>query len=238
MKMLTVFMAIILLFSCSTKNEHELADDSLYFELVDLEQDELLKKYSVLKENIEKKRKSLKDETNEVKSKKYLITTLTDSIFHFWYDTEWDFNGITQEPRNGNIACGYFVTTTLLHFGFDLNRVKIAQQPASIIIRTLCLKESIKTFSNGNLKGLKAHLEKSEDGLFIIGLDNHVGYIYKNDTSIVMIHADAGNGKVCRERIVDCSPIVNSQFHMIGNLSDNSELLRKWRKKETIEMSE
>lgn len=236
--MFTIVISLFLFFSCATNNEHELPEDSLYFELSDLELEELQKKYTALKTNIEKKRKILEGNENEINSKKFLVTTLTDSIFHYWYDTEWDFNGITQEPRKGNIACGYFVTTTLLHFGFDLNRVKIAQQPASIIIRTLCKKESIKTFSNGNLKGLKGHLKKSEDGLYIIGLDNHVGYIHKNDTSIVMIHADAVNGKVCRERLDDCSPIVNSQFHMIGSLSENNELLKKWRKHEKIEMAE
>lgn len=236
--MLTIVISLFLFLSCATNNEHELPEDSLYFELSELELEELQKKYTALKSNIEKKRKILAGNENEINSKKFLVTTLTDSIFHYWYDTEWDFKGVTQEPRKGNIACGYFVTTTLLHFGFDLNRVKIAQQPASIIIRTLCKKESIKTFSNGNLKGLKEHLKKSEDGLYIIGLDNHVGYIHKKDTSIVMIHADAVNGKVCRERLVDCSPIVNSQFHMIGNLSENDELLRKWRKHEKIEMAE
>lgn len=236
--MFAILFSLLLFFSCSFNNEHELPEDSLYFELSDLELEELQKKYNALKSNIEKKRILLAGNENEINSKKYLVTTLTDSIFHYWYDTEWDFNGITQEPRKGNIACGYFVTTTLLHFGFDLNRVKLAQQPASIIIRTLCKKESIKTFSNGNLKGLKEYIKKSEDGLYIIGLDNHVGYIHKKDTSMVMIHADAGNGKVCRERLDDCSPIVNSQFHMIGNLSENEALLKKWRKHEKIEMAE
>lgn len=227
-----------LLFSCAVKNDHQLAEDSLYFELADLDNEKLLEKYAKLRKNILAKRDLLAKETDDSKSEKYLVSTLTDSVFHYWYDTEWDFNGITQEPRKGNIACGYFVTTTLLHTGFDLDRVKIAQQPASIIIRTLCNKESIKTFSNGNLKGLKEHLKKGKDGLYLIGLDNHVGYIHKNDTSIVMIHADAVNGKVCRERLDDCSPIVNSQFHMIGYLSGNKELLQKWRNREKIVMAD
>jgi hypothetical protein len=237
MKLIQLIIITFLFFSCSEKNHHQLEKDSLYFSLNKMDNEELQKKYSNLRENINEKRKVLsQNDKDGLASKKYLITTLVDSVFHYWYDTEWDFNGITQEPRKGNIACGYFVTTTLLHSGFDLNRIKIAQQPASIIIRTLCNQESIKSFSNGNLKGLKEYLKKSEDGLYIIGLDNHVGFIHKVDTSFVMIHADAVNGKVCRERLLDCSPIVNSKFHMIGNFSGNKELLIKWRKMEKIEM--
>jgi hypothetical protein len=198
-----------------------------------------MKKYDRLKENISAQRNRLNENDSDgKKAKRYLINTLTDSLFHFWYDTEWDFNGITQEPQKGNIACGYFVTTTLLHSGFDLQRVKLAQQPASIIIRTLCKKESIRTFINGNLKGLKEHLKKSDDGLYIIGLDNHVGFIHKEDTSVVMIHSNVVSGTVCRERLEDCSPIVNSKFHMIGDFSGNEEIIRKWKKNEKILMSE
>jgi hypothetical protein len=207
--------------------------------LAELDHQELMKKYERLKKNISEKRKRLlENDPNGKESKRYLINTLTDSLFHFWYDTEWDFNGITQEPKKGNIACGYFVTTTLLHSGFDLQRVKLAQQPASIIIRTLCKKESIRTFTNGNLKGLKDHLKKSDDGLYIIGLDNHVGYIHKKDTSVVMIHSNVVTGNVCRERLDECSPIVNSKFHMIGDFTGNEEIIRKWMKNEKIVMSE
>src|SRR5688572_14401155 len=157
MKMMNVLITIFLFVSCSVKNEHELPEDSLYFELSEIDHEALMMKYSALKSNIEKKRKALSADDSNKDARKFFVATLTDSIFHYWYDTEWDFNGITQEPRKGDIACGYFVTTTLLHSGFDLDRVKIAQQPASIIIRTLCRKESIKTFSNGNLKGLRDH---------------------------------------------------------------------------------
>lgn len=233
-----LYLSILLFVSaCSSENRHQLAEDSLYSDLMEKTDAERLRKYENLKRNIINKRNYLFDAPNKEVST-YLTHVLTDSLFHFWYDTDWDFNGTTQNPGDGSIACGYFVTTTLLHAGFDLPRAKLAQQAAGKIIQTLCKKESIKTFSNGNYKGLKAFLKKSEDGLYIIGLDNHVGFIHKKDTSIVMIHSDAGNDMVCRERLDDCRPIVKSKFHMIGNFTGNGVVMEKWKNEKRVEMVE
>lgn len=235
--MFTLIICLLIIFGCSEEKRHGLNEDGLYYDLKNTDDNERQERYNILKENIENSKNQFLNKTNE-ETEKYIVTVLTDSVFHFWYDTPWDFNGITQKPGEGEIACGYFVTTTLLHSGFKLERVKLAQQAASIIIQTLCNKETIKTFTNGNLKGLKNHLEKSKNGIYIIGLDNHVGFIHKNDTSIVMIHADYINDKVSRERLSDCRAIINSKFHMIGNFSGNAEILNAWRKNEEIRMKQ
>jgi hypothetical protein len=49
----------------------------------------------------------------------------------------WDYNGYTNTPKNGVIACGYFVSTTLKHFGFNLNRYDVAKKYSSSIVKTL-----------------------------------------------------------------------------------------------------
>lgn len=49
-------------------------------------------------------------------------------IAPFWYGTPWDFNGTTEQPGTGAIACGYFVTTVLRDAGVQLERVRLAQQ--------------------------------------------------------------------------------------------------------------
>ena len=42
---------------------------------------------------------------------------MTDSVFPHWMGTKWDFNGVSNVPGKGMIACGYFVSTTLKHVG-------------------------------------------------------------------------------------------------------------------------
>lgn len=40
------------------------------------------------------------------------VRQITQKVFPYWYGTKWDFNGTTEMPQEGSIACGYFVTTT------------------------------------------------------------------------------------------------------------------------------
>ncbi len=49
----------------------------------------------------------------------------------------WDFYGTTTTPREGKIACGYYVTTVLEQAGFHLQRVLLAQQASAYVVQTL-----------------------------------------------------------------------------------------------------
>lgn len=239
-KITSLFLITIsLLASCGKEVKHNLNRDALYYQIAELDEGIRQQKYQRLCENIGLKRQIFNSSNTSIKNvQDYLLTTMVDSVFHFWYDTDWDFNGITQKPNQGSIACGYFVTTTLLHSGLNIDRVKIAQQASSKIIQTLCKRESIKSFYNKNFKGLKEYLKSSNDGLYIIGLDNHVGFIHKKDTSIVMIHSGANTGIVCRQRIDECGPVKYSKVHVIGNLLENDALIKKWLKNERVSLTQ
>lgn len=168
-------------------------------------------------------------------AREYLYTTLTNAIFTSWYGTTWDFNGITEKPRKGKIACGYFVTTTLKHAGFSLPRVKLAQQAASIIIKTLCLKKSIKTFNK--LEQLKAYLDKQPEGIYIVGLDTHVGYLWNTRQALYFVHASySGNRQVSKELWNASVVLSKSKLFMVGNLLDNVDLMNHWIKGTAVVM--
>ena len=160
-------------------------------------------------------------------AKNYLYETLTDSIFPYWYGTPWDFNGTTQYPLQGKIACGYFVTTTLSHLGFELPRVKMAQQAASRIIRSLCPKSSIKTFNKIGL--LKKHLDQHPQGIFIVGLDTHVGFLWQSAKGLYFVHSSySGNKQVSKEPWNQSIVLNKSKLFVVGNLLDNPILINTW----------
>ncbi len=145
---------------------------------------------------------------------------LVDSIFEYWYDTEWDYNGTTLEPRKGKIACGYFVTTTLKQLGLNIDRVFLAQQASSVLIKEVCDEQSIKIFSNGNYKKMKEYVRKHEGNIFVAGLDNHVGFIVKDKDMMYFIHASGISPyKVVKDEIDDSGLITNSKYHMVGHLN-------------------
>ncbi|WP_346883237.1 hypothetical protein [uncultured Algibacter sp.] len=79
--------------------------------------------YNVLKNSIKSDRVYFKQwfESNPEKAidsaSHYIYSKLINDIVPHWYGTTWDFNGHTNIPNQGDIACGYFVSTTLKHIG-------------------------------------------------------------------------------------------------------------------------
>ncbi len=168
-------------------------------------------------------------------SQAFLQTTLSQRIFPYWYDTPWSYSGTTSSPRQGKIACGYFVTTTLQHAGFKLNRYRLAQQAASVIIRRLCQRKSIKTIGNNNTPKLIAYLKKQPDGIYILGLDTHVGFIEKYQGKLAFIHSSfSTQRRVVREPVATSKVIGSSSIYVVGNLLANQKLVTNWLLKKKV----
>ena len=125
-------------------------------------------------------------------ARSFLIRALRDSLFPAWTGTPWDYNGHCDAPLAGEIACGYFVSTPVRHCGFNLNRYKLAQQYSFDIVKVLC-GEPVQRIGNGNLKQLLAWIGDQPDDLYIVGLDNHVGWLLHERDSTFMIHSDYTN---------------------------------------------
>lgn len=162
-----------------------------------------------------------------VASREYLLEVITTDFFDHWYGTEWDFNGTTRKPREGKIACGYFITTVLQDAGFDIPRVYWAQQASEYYIGRMTT--DIKRFSNKPVETVIAYFNGREDGLYVVGLDNHVGFVYKRNGSLRFVHADyydPGNG-VQAERLDSDNPLADSAYRVAGRMLDD-EMIRKW----------
>ena len=155
-----------------------------------------------------------------------LFITLKDSIFPAWYGTPWDFNGTSDLPQKGEIACGYFVSTTLKHAGFNLNRYKLAQQGATEIARAVCGKNNMKRYvsSEAILTALKAEGE----GLYIVGLDYHVGFLIVEKGEVFFVHSDYFNGKVLRELAKESIGFGATQSYIVGEITNNGQLMTNW----------
>jgi hypothetical protein len=48
---------------------------------------------------------------SKTEKEEIFTSAVTETIIPAWIGTGWDFNGITEKPQQGSIACGYFVTT-------------------------------------------------------------------------------------------------------------------------------
>lgn len=184
--------------------------------------------YKVMKQKIDSLRLSSKNE-NLAEMEKRFYHVVVDSILPYWYGTAWDFNGNTQTPRKGAIACGYFVSTVLRDAGLPVNRVRIGQASSQIIINKFCNKKDIQLFYNKPINSLQNHLKTHGKGIYIIGLDTHVGFIVNDGLNLFFIHSKWINPKaVVKENLAGSGIIKSSKYKMIGKLSCNKELLSNW----------
>lgn len=184
-----------------------------------------VKDYPAMLTCVQNVRGTLKDSTWQCVSREW-TSLMADSIFPFWYGTEWDFNGTTNTPGSGYIACGYFVSTTLKHSGIELNRYKLAQKAASDIVQETCLSSSAKW--HNTLDALETHLEEQGEGLYVLGLDYHVGFVLREKCKNYFIHSDYFNGKVTREALEGSTAALSSDRFYVGSLSKNERMMNRW----------
>lgn len=175
--------------------------------------------------------KSLFD-TNSIKAidsaSLYLYSKLVNEIVPHWYGTGWDFNGHTNIPNVGEIACGYFVSTTLKHFGFNLNRYKMAQQAGLIEAIMLQPKSELKIYRNESYESLKKKVNSTySDGIYFVGLDNHVGFVVIKDKELYFLHSSYCDDKVMIEP-AEISPCFLSNIYVFAEISTNKNLVKRW----------
>ena len=194
------------------------------------------KEYSSIIKEIIEKRDSLMLEYTEsdsirkdsiiVVSRDFLINAMTKKVFPSWYGTKWGFNGTTRTPQKGRIACGYFITNTLSDVGFNIPRVKWAQSASEVFIKKLSYG-NIDRFSNKPISVIEKYLRKSGNGLYLVGLDYHTGFVLVDNDEIRFIHADYYEPEigVVSEKIDSNSPIADSKYRVFGKLMSDKMVL-------------
>lgn len=147
----------------------------------------------------------------------------------WWKDTPWDFNGTTQTPGQGKIACGYYVSTLLLHAGLKVERIRMAQQASLHIIQSLVGKDALVKGHSLPLQQFVDRIKICGAGLYVVGLDNHTGFIWNDGTDVWFLHSSfAGKRCVVRERANQSDVLGASKYRVAGYLSGNADLMESW----------
>ncbi|WP_298392292.1 hypothetical protein [Flavobacterium sp.] len=200
--------------------------------------------YSVAKSKIEAQRKAIKiiylnasaqERKAILQSTKQVITkNLTASIIPFWYGTKWSFEGYTATPKEGKIACGYFVSTTLSHAGFKLNRYKLAQKEPKKEAELLQMSQDIEVLEKTPIELKKHFISTKKDGLYFVGLDFHVGYLLKENNELFFIHSSYVNLEGVKKETAITSKAFASKKYYIVPITENEKLVKKWILNETV----
>ena len=231
---------------------YDTTNDTVYYEdypLLDSSQTGLNFKaegnYTNLKSVISTNRLAIREQylslTDSVEKQKfvdsigfYITKVLLNDIFPHWYGTEWDFNGTTEIPGEGYVACGYFVSTTLRDIGLNMNRYKLAQQTGLNGAKTLQMGEEIRKFYSSNTDDIPGKLvEELKPGLYQVGLSCHVGYLLIRNGEAWFIHSNYIHSGVMVEKAAD-SEAFESNVYVISDITYNRKLIKKWILNEKI----
>lgn len=160
---------------------------------------------------------------------KIFTAAIAETIAPAWIGTTWNFYGTTETPQKGSIACGYFVTTVLRDAGLPVARVKLAQCASEQMICSLVQSKYISRFSNTALEDFMLSVKKLGYGLYIVGLDNHTGFIYHDGTGIYFIHSTfLGTRNVQKENAATSGILKQSKYKVLGKISSDEQVLERW----------
>jgi hypothetical protein len=192
--------------------------------------------YRIEKSEIQKLRNSFQNQYTQTtdsilqqqildSAKETFTSILLNRIIPYWYGTEWDFNGYTATPNQGKIACGYFVSTTLKDAGINLNRFKLGQQNPLNEAKSIAIKiENVRKIAS---KDIHSEIKKLKNGLYFIGLDNHVGFLYVHNYIGYFIHSNYKENKVMIE-LTYTSTAFNSSTYYLSEITSNEKLIQNW----------
>ena len=141
------------------------------------------------------------------------------AIHEDWMGTPWTFSGTSQTPKQGSIACGYFVTTTLQQAGIELDRIRLAQAASEKMILAITAPDTVRRFSDTSLEGFLESVRNQGEGYYIVGLDNHTGFLrVAQDGRIEFIHSGPGRG-VVRENPAGAPELAHSRYRVTGKVA-------------------
>ena len=152
-----------------------------------------------------------------------------------WLGTAWDFNGTAVQPGAGKIACGYFVSTILEGADFQVTRTQLAQQASQNILRTFVDDKDMRLRVGVPYKTFAAETSRSEPGIYIVGLDTHVGFLVVKDQTFHMIHSSGSIPWCVVEENPDQAHVLErSNYRVLANITANDAVIRRWLLGETF----
>ncbi len=187
-----------------------------------------LKDYELTKKNVQIIKSNYQNANDSIKVKAF-NNVILDSIFDQWYGTDWDFNGMTTTPQKGKIACGYFVTTTLQDAGIAVKRIKYAQMASEEMITLMVNSNDVHRYRKLCIEKFNDEIKKLGEGLYLVGLDCHAGFVLNQKDSIYFIHSSGVYPyKVMKEPTNNSYLIAFSKYRIVGKISTADFLNKHW----------
>ena len=202
-------------------------------------------RYQVMKSDLERWRKKLHEQHRKARTERareavehdarVVLESVLPEMMRCWLGTPWDFNGTAGGPGKDAVACGYFVSTVLQDAGFRVDRFRLAQQPSSRILTSLVPANDCRLMVDLPYENFAGELDRMKAGVYLVGLDTHVAFLILKEDGFRFIHSSGSHPwRVVDEGRQDAAVLQKSRWRMLGNLTADDALVRKWLSRETI----
>lgn len=177
------------------------------------------------------------------RARKLLERTIIEDVFPAWLGMPWAMskNSTATRPHEPgmSVGCSYFVTSVLQSAGVKLdNRYTFAQAPALHIQRSLAPdREDLHTYFSIPAASLRKQIKALGEGLYIIGLDTHVGFVVVRGDEVRLVHASyTGDRVVTDEPLEGARAIENSRpkGYFVTPLFTDGRLLDLWLRGQAV----
>ncbi len=163
------------------------------------------------------------------KDARVILELVMPEMMRCWLGTPYDFNGTAEKPGGGKVACGYFVSTVIRDAGFRVDRYKLAQQPSENILRTFMKSDGCLLKVGQDFESYAEWVEGMEPGVYLMGLDSHVGFIVNGAEGTRFYHSSGWQKRgVVNEAGNNSGALRHSNWRMIGGLTADPEVIRTW----------
>lgn len=177
------------------------------------------------------------------KIQKLLMKWLDQQVLPLWIGTPWAFYGSAERPHQKAVACGYFVTHALIAAGFFFPESRLVPRVGDPGMREFAFA---KLTSYGMMKLLSSRrhwkvrnhrhpmsrlmrtLRRLGRGIYLLGLDSHVGLVLWDGKRASFWHSDFSTARlwVHREPLHRAPVVLASRYRHIARLPLRTYL--KW----------
>ena len=176
-------------------------------------------------------------------ARRFVVGTLVSEIFPAWMGmpSGGGREATASMPHEPGmyISCSYFLTAALQNVGLVLeSRARFAQAPAAWIEHAL-LPPGGQIHRFGNLSGaeLEERLVALGDGLYVVGLNIHVGFIVVADGHARFVHSSyTPPGTVVDEPVVSSEAIAlsRSKGYWVSPLFKDDRIVEMWLRRQPV----
>jgi hypothetical protein len=176
-------------------------------------------------------------------ARRFIVETLVREIFPAWMGmpSGGGPQATASLPHQPGmyISCSYFLTAALQNAGLVLeSRARFAQAPAAWIERALLPPGGqIHRYGNLSPRDLERRLVELGDGLYVVGLNIHVGFIVVRDDHAWFVHSSyTPPGTVVNEPVVESMAIALSQAkgYWVSPLFRDDRIIEMWLRHQPV----